>query len=223
MHVVHLIHNLVPGFVTNNFTLQTPSTGNLLVLQWIGICDISAVSDSNHNNYISTGPPLGNSSGGFSGDLQTFYVGSALTSTSLEGPTITLGNVSACGSSSNALLYDIAGAAASPYDSVAGRATATGQQTVSGPLTTVSITPSTPNGLIITQTGVDAHTLTGVTPGNFLATEPTPDIITGAIDNNNGWALYYNTGTNPITFVYTTKSGAVSAWASIAVAFKSAN
>jgi hypothetical protein len=77
--------------------------------------------------------------------------------------------------------------------------------------------------LIITQTGVDVHTLTGMTPGNFLATEPTPDINTGSLDNNNGWGLYYNPGTNPVTFVYTTKSGALSAWASIAVAFKGAN
>jgi hypothetical protein len=150
-------------------------------------------------------------------------VGSALTSTTLVGPTITIGDIQHCGSSTNALLYDVAGAAAAPYDSTAGRPTASGNQAVEGPLTTVTIIPSTPNGLIITQTGVDAHTLTGVTPGNFLASEPTPDIDTGGIDNNNGWALYYNPGPGPVTFTYTTKSGAVSAWASIAVAFKSAN
>src|SRR5262249_4434428 len=125
IRVVHLIHNWVPANPGNTFTLQTPSTGNLLVLQWIGIsgCDITAVPDSNHNNYASTGPKLGNDSGGSSGDLQTFYVGSALTSTSLRGPAITVANSASCGASSNALIYDIAGAAASPYDSIAGRPT----------------------------------------------------------------------------------------------------
>ncbi len=218
MRVVHLGHNHVPQGPGASVPLQFPSTGNLIVLSWIGPsgCDITGVFDGNANVYTSTGPAFGN---GGSGDNQLYYVGSAMTSTDLKGLTLSLNN--GCeGGSSNALLYDIAGAAASPYDAVAGRPTASGRQTVAGDLTTVTITPSTPSGIIITSTGVTYHTLISVSPGTFLATEPTPDIDTGGIDNNNGWALSYNKDTSPETFVYGTKSGFIYDWASIAVHFK---
>src|SRR5207247_61829 len=143
MRVVHLMHNHVSQSPPATFTLQTPSTGNLLIVSWIGTpgCDIGSVSDGNGNSYTSTGSPFSN---GGSGDLQLYYAASATTSTTLSGPTL---SVSACaGASSNALVYDVSGAAALPYDNVAGRATASGNQTTAGNVTTVTITPSTPNG-----------------------------------------------------------------------------
>jgi len=219
IRVVHLGHNRVPQSSGSSLPLQFPSTGNLIVVSWIGIpgCTITGLFDGNSNAYNSTGPAFGN---GGSGDGQLYYAPSAVTSTDLKGPTLNVTASGCSGGSSNALLYDISGAAASPFDGVAGRVMASGSQSTSGSVTTVTISPSTANGLVITQTGVTSHTLVSVSPGTFLSTENSPDIATGAVDNNNGWAINYNTGTGPETFVYGTKSGQLDAWASIAVAFE---
>jgi len=220
IRVVHLMHNHVPQTPQPNpFTLQSPSTGNLIVVAWIGApgCHIGSVSDGNGNSYTSTIAPFGN---GGSGDSQLYYAASATTSTNMSGPTL---SVSGCdGASHNAMVFDVSGAAASPFDAAAGVPTASGDQTNAGNVTTVTITPSTANGLVFTQTGVNSHTLVSVTPGNFLSSENVPDIATGAVDNNNGWAINYNTSTSSETFVYGTKSGQLDPWASIAVAFQGA-
>jgi len=49
---------------------------------------------------------------------------------------------------------------------------------------------------------------------------PTPDGINGVVDNNNGFALNYNTDTSQETCVYATLGGPASVWASIAIAFE---
>jgi len=220
MRIVHMGHHHVPQAPPGltNFTLRTPSQGNLIVVSWIGApgCHIDSISDGNGNAYTSTGLFFGF---GGSGDSQMYFAGSAVTSTNLSGPTFALGSGCA-GASHNAMVYDVAGAADSPFDTVPGLRTASGNQTTAGNLSTVTITPGTPNGLVVTQTGVNSHTLISVTPGNILSTEVSPDIATGAIDNNNGWAIYYNANTSPATFVYGTKSGQADTWASIAAAFK---
>ncbi len=56
----------------------------------------------------------------------------------------------------------------------------------------------------------------------FWVSVPTPVASPNPVDQNNGWALWYNTSAGARTFVWTTQGGQVDNWASIAVAFKAA-
>ena len=199
--------------------MQFPCTGNLIVLAWIGAPghDITGVTDENNNAYVSQGSAYGY---GLSGDSQIYYVANAATSTTMTGPTITTTNTDSAGST--AVMFDVIGAATSPYDLLE---EASGSQSSAGNVTAVTISPSTANGLVITTIGVDSNTINGLatgTPGNFLSAIPTPMTGENPVDENNGWALWYNPSAAAGTFVWTTEGGAVNGWASVAVAFKAA-
>ena len=210
-------HNSIPAWAASPVRLQFPCTGNLLVVSWIGVenHDITAVSDGNGNSYTSAGAPFGLNQ---SGDNQLYYAASAVTNTNMMGPYLSTTGTDISGST--AVLFDVDGAAASPYDSIAGRRTASGLQSSSGNITAASITPSTANSLIITSIGVTSNTVNGVSPGYFLPVVPAPIKSPNPVDQNNGWALYYSSGTSPMTFIWTAQDGPVDYWASIAVVFK---
>jgi hypothetical protein len=198
--------------------LQFPCIGNLLIVSWIGVenHDITGVSDGNGNAYTSTGAPFGLNQ---SGDNQIYYAASATTNTSMMGPYLSTTGSDISGST--AVLFDVSGAAASPFDSLAGRATASGLQSSSGSITGASISPSSANSLVITSVGVTSNTVNGISPGYFLPVVPAPIKSPNPVDQNNGWALHYTNSTGRITFVWTAQDGPVDYWASIAVAFKS--
>jgi hypothetical protein len=219
IRVVRVQHHSVPAYASSPVRLQFPSTGNLLVLAWIGVPghDITGVSDGNGNSYVAPGAPIGL---GLSGDSQIYYAPNASTGSTMTGPTFTTTGTDISGST--ATLLDVSGAATSPYDSVAGFASASATQNSSGNVTAVTISPSTANGLVVTTIGVDSNTINGVSPGNFLSAVPTPVVSPNVVDQNNGWAVWYNPSPGSATFVWTTQGGAVANWASIAVAFKAA-
>jgi hypothetical protein len=219
IRVVRVQHHSVQAFATSPVRLQFPCTGNLIVLAWIGVPlhDITGVTDGNNNAYVSPGAAFGL---GLSGDNQIYYAAGASTSSTMMGPTFTTTGSDISGST--AVLFDVSGAATSPYDATAGLAKASGVQNSSGNVTAVTISPSTANGLVITTLGIDSNTINGVSPGNFLSAVPTPVASPNPVDQNNGWALWYNTSPGARTFVWTTQGGQVDDWSSIAVAFKSA-
>lgn len=220
IRVVRAQHNSIPANASSPVKLQFPCTGNLIIVAWIGVPghDLTTITDGNSNTYIPTGAAFGF---GLSGDNQIFYAASASTSTTMNGPNLsTTGNDI---SGSTAVLLDVEGAAVSPFDSVAGRTTASGIQSNSGSVSAVSITPSTSNGLVITSIGVDSNTIVGVTPGNFLSTVPNPVMSPNPVDQNNGWGLNYNANTGTESYVWTTQGGGVNDWASIAAAFEASN
>jgi hypothetical protein len=219
IRVVRVQHHSVQAFATSPVRLQFPCTGNLIVLAWIGVPlhDITGVTDGNNNAYVSPGAAFGL---GLSGDNQIYYAAGASTSSTMMGPTFTTTGSDISGST--AVLLDVSGAATSPYDATAGLAKASGVQNSSGNVTAVTISPSTANGLVITTLGIDSNTINGVSPGNFLSAVPTPVASPNPVDQNNGWALWYNTSPGAGTFVWTTQGGQVDDWSSIAVAFKSA-
>ena len=220
IRVIRVQHNSVPPGAASPVRLQFPCTGNLIIVSWIGVQnhDLANISDGNGNSYTSTGPPFGLNQ---SGDNQMYYAASALTGTDIVGPV--LSTVGTDISGSTAILFDVVGAAASPFDAAAGLATASGVQLVSGPVTAASITPSTANGLIISSIGVTSNTVNGVSPGNFLSAVPAPVLSPNHTDQNNGWALNYNANTSKETLVWATQDGPVDNWASIAAAFQAAN
>jgi len=135
----------------------------------------------------------------------------------MTGPTITTTNTDSSGST--AILFDVSGAASSPYDT---NAEASGNQTSDGNVTGATISPSTADGLVITTIGVDSNSIDGVTPGNFLSSILTPEAGENPVDENNGWGLWYNPSASAGTFVWSTLGGPVFNWSSIAVAFKAA-
>lgn len=220
IRVIRVQHNSVPPGAASPVRLQFPCTGNLIIVSWIGVQnhDLVSVSDGNGNAYTSTGPPFGLNQ---SGDSQMYYAAAALTGTDMVGPV--LSTIGTDISGSTAILFDVVGAASSPFDFAAGLAIASGVQSVSGPITAASITPSTANGLIISSIGVTSNTVNGVSPGNFLSAVPAPVLSPNHTDQNNGWALNYNANTSPETLIWATQDGPVDSWASIAAAFQAAN
>ena len=219
IRVIRVQHNAVQAYASSPLHLQFPSTGNLLVVSWIGAPghDLSGVTDGNNNTYASTGPALGF---GVSGDNQIYYAAGATTSTTLSGPNLSTTGTDIAGST--AVLFDVGGAAPAPYDTAAGRATASGNQSTNGSVAAVTVSPTTPNGLVISSIGIDSNTIVGVSPGDFLSTVPSPVSSPNPVDENNGWALYYNAAAGPDAFLWTPQGGPVYNWASIAVAFMSA-
>jgi hypothetical protein len=218
IRVVRVQHHSVSD-ANSTVQLQFPCTGNLIVLAWIGAPghDITGVTDGNGNTYVSPSPAYGNY---VSGDSQIYYAASASTSSTMTGPTLTINGTDSSGST--AVMFDVTGAATPPYDLIK---EASASQSSAGNVTAVDISPSTANGLVITTIGVDSNTIDGLapgTPGNFLSAIPTPMTSDNPVDQNNGWALWYNPSAAAGTFVWTTEGGAVNSWASIAVAFKAA-
>jgi hypothetical protein len=216
IRVVGIQHYAVPAsFGSNPIKMQFPCSGNLIVAVWLGIggYDISGITDnSGKNSYSSVGPVVEFSS---SGDAQIFHADNVNCSSNLQLQVSTTGSNTSGGSV--LVLYDISGAAASPFDAVG---TATGSQNSAGNVATASVTPSTSNGLVIAMLTVESNTITGVSPGLFDSGTTLPAIGISPLDQNGGLAHNYNTDTSPELFVWTTSGGAVANWASIAAAFK---
>jgi hypothetical protein len=218
IRIVHLQEESIPPANFGPMNLQFPSTGNLLITASIdgpGF-DVAGISDSNGNTHTQIGTQFSNAA---SGDVQTFFAANANTSTSLAISFNMVGNPTG---GSTFFLLDVTGASTSPFDSVAGRQTASGLQLASGNISGLSITPSTANGLVITQIAVTTNSINGVSPGNFLATVPNPLGQTNPTDENNGWGFEYLTTSATRHYIWTTQGGGVDNWAATAIAFKAA-
>ena len=216
IHVVHLQHNSLGANASTPVQLQFPSTGNLIVVSWIGGAgsDITNIADGNGNLYTQIGTAFGN---GDSGDNQVFYAANATTGPAMMGPVLTTAGTPSFGST--VLLFDITGASSSPFDATVGLQTASGSQTSSGTLVGVSITPGTPTELVISSIGVANGGISGVSPGYFVSSTSTPETSPSPNDHDNGWAVDYASSGNPQAFAWTTLGGPVGNWASTAVAF----
>ena len=239
MRIVHVQHTLIGSLTTGSnaapLPLQFPSSGNLLV-GLFNCAQIASVSDSAGNTWSCPAALL---SAGVNGQYaQIVYAANASTSPNLSGITLTLSNGSAGGETfqSFLVLYDVAGAATSPYDT---GATANGQQTSNGDLATVSITPSTANGLVFGEVEIGFQTINGlVGPGYILdSVVNTQDddnpggfgTQNSSLDEDNGYAHVYNANTDELSFEWTYNSslsggveGIVGAeyWAAVAAAFE---
>lgn len=222
MYVQRLQHNSIPNnsVLTSPYALQFPSSGNLIVASWIGVAthDITSLTDSKSNTYTQIGTAFGNSD---SGDNQIFYATNMTPDTKM---TYTLTTQNADISGSTLQLFDIAGAdPSSPYDSTAGRPTASGTQSGgAGTITGCSITPSTANGIVISSLGVASNTINAVsgTGTLFLSSADTPETSPWPNDQNNGWATVPKAAASSVTFTWTSTGGAAGNWASLAAAFK---
>jgi hypothetical protein len=195
--------------------LQFPSTGNLLVAMASVGTDTSAVSGMTTdlaNLWIKTTVPQAST------EAQIWYAANALTGPNLRiTPTVSLPSVSM-------VFYDIAGAAASPYDDAAGVPDAAQVNAGNDSLLAMPvITPGTANGLVFAvltnrsgpTTGVigPGFTLDSVTYGNEVAQD--------SIENGDGYAHFYNSTAGPISFGWLMNSATLPEDSvAVAIAFK---
>jgi hypothetical protein len=214
-------HQSIPASLTSPVALQFPCTGNLIVVDAVmgdpfGVTSFT-VADGNGNTYTSTGALFNNTVG--SGGVKRFHADNATTGTAMTGPTLTFSGTGT--SDSTAILYDVTGAAASPYDSTAGRATASGDQiSTAATFTGCTITPTNPNSLIITSVGVEFITANGISPGNFISAFPSPITNPDFVDQNNGWGVFNQGTAASVTFTWNeTGTGGVGHFATTADVF----
>jgi hypothetical protein len=228
IRIVHIQHTLLNSVRAqgraNPIVMQFPSDGNLLVGLYDGNPMISSVSDSGHNNWVSAGSTAG---GGGNTGAQIVYAANAATSPALSGITVALNGTTQGDNMFD--LYDITGAATSPFDK---SSTALGIQNNAGNLTTTTLTPSTANGLVLNVASIDFHTVNGIVGSSYALDSdvnafdnddpPNGGTDVSTLDMDNGYAHIYNTTTGRVTFVYTyneSTPGGVQNWGAVAAAF----
>lgn len=211
-----------PGDFSTTQALQLSAYGNLRVISCIGgvaanAPTITNMSDNDGNTWAITSASVENDS------RVNMWYGRNAAANSNSVVTIT-SNVST--GDYTAQCFDIIGAHATPYD-VGG--TATGTQVIAGNVTTVTLNPTTSNGICIGTLGVAFNTNTGIaspTGAYFHSSTYGGQSIDGPStpDENNGWAIYYNPDTSALTFIFSEKdpTRAVGQWAAQAAAFKAA-
>jgi hypothetical protein len=198
--------------------IMIPSRGNLLYVSTAfgtGNVNITSISSNPSNTWIEL-PKTGEANGA----PQCFYAPNATTSPSLS---LTMVGPTGISSQVSYVIYDIIGAATSPFD-VSWDNSGSDTTEYAGSFALGTITPSTPNGLVIatmaTYLGVlDAgtvpeQTLNSVTYGN--------EVDADLMDNADGYAHYYNPDTSTLTFGWTLGATNLSGEFPQIVAFKAA-
>lgn len=222
-------------FVNTNTcpAIQFPCSGNLIAIS-LNTEDvhISSVTDDAGNVWdvlpVNANPP--------GGGTQFAWAQKASTSSTR---TLTVTYTGGSSSSVSSMkIYDISGAADSPYDT---SSTSTGNQATHGNLTTNTITPSQVGSVILNTVVVVWHTMTGLvadanghTPtidqqfSNKLDNASSGGTNESILDEDDGRAHLYNTDVLPVTFIYSNSATGVSSpdgvsqWASFSIVFKPA-
>jgi hypothetical protein len=227
IRIVKLMQQSIPPSGGNTFSAQFPTRGNLFAMTYLGELgtgntDLTGITDSNGNAWTQAGPNIWD---GTLGVGQIWYAANPAASAT-QTQTFTASNSYAGGAfHSTAFFYDIAGAATAPFDVFA---STTGIQNVPGNLTTVSITPTTANGLVLAIAPINAHTISGLANSSIYHTDAGTASDSDGGDTTwaeaNGWGHVYNSNTATLTFVWTTQnsSDGVQEWEAGAAAFKRA-
>ena len=235
IRIIHLQHTLLQSVRAQNraepIVMQFPSSGNLLVGLFNGAGPlINSLSDASGNTWST--PGICKTVGGAgSTSAQIVYAANATTSSTLSGITTVLDTVGTGDLMFN--LFDITGAAVSPFDVGTNNA---GNQSVTGPLTSGIITPLNANGLVLHVNSINFHTENGMTAPTGGAFDTVVNDLdnddpahggtdVSTLDMDNAYAHIYNTNTLPISFTFTntfTTGGTpgVSWWGGVTAAFK---
>ena len=201
------------------YTMQIPVKGDLLVDMFDGGgADPLTSAVTSPSNTV--GDP-GGTSNGTDSFVHAVYVSSpSLTSGALTW-TITQSGYAV---DVTHIIYDIKGAATStPFDL---EAHATGNQTGTANFNSVSITPNTSSGLILSDVAVAFNTINSCTLASSLLQNgfmSSNSIGNTPYDENNGWASIVNTSTASKTFGWSVITGLganIGTWSSQALAFK---
>jgi len=221
--IVHMLHQQVPASAANPTPIQFPTSGNLIVDSFIaGGSTISSISSSPSNTWSSTGTAAGTA--GNTATSQIYYAGNATPANNL---TISITHTPS--SNDTHMLYDIIGAATSPFDVDSGAQSGNQTSTVNSWMTCSNcVTPTVANDIVIGNVAQNWCTSTNVTApsgGLFDAATDTGNAVNGpeSVDQNNGWFHYYDSGTSAlsVTWTETCGSNAEGEWAGRVAAFKS--
>ncbi len=177
IRIVHVQHTMIawPGH-SSPVTLQFPSSGNLLVGLFTGtIAFIGTITDSGGNTWTSAASTPGDVNIANT-SAQIVYAANATTGPTLGSIATTL-NPACSSGDCNLILYDVTGAAASPFDKAT---TATGDQQAFGNVTMASLTPATANELIFHVASIDFHTINGAVGAGYVL-----DSMVNTFDDND--------------------------------------
>jgi hypothetical protein len=222
--VLHMLHEQWPQSGNNPSVLEFPSSGNLVIVSMAGGGSlVSGISSNPANSWSATGPGVVYSGGNPAS--QIYYAANATTSSSMTLNVTRNNNVS----DGTYMMYDVAGAAASPFDKDSG-GQAANQATIANPFTTCTncLTPSASNELIIANAQWNWCTANGASSPNgslFDASTDTVNSVNGPeyVDQNGGWLHFYDPNTNPVTITWSSMActQAEGGWAGRDAAFKS--
>ena len=236
IRIIHLQHTLLQSVRAQNraepIVMQFPSSGNLLVglFNAAGLI-ATGLTDALGNTWSLPASATTRGGGDFT-TAQIVYAANAATAPTLSGITVALSEVGIGDVMFN--LYDITGAAISPFDL---GTTNLGNQTSNGPLTTGIITPLTSNGIVLHVNAIDFHTeasMSSPAGGTFdtIVNDLDNDDPAGGgtdvstLDMDNAYAHFYNPTTSQVSFTFTatfTPGGTqgVLLWGGATAAFKS--
>jgi hypothetical protein len=225
IRIIHLQHTLLQAVRAQNrsepIVMQFPSSGNLLVGLYNAAGPIATnVTDSLNNVWSLPASAITHGQEGNT-SAQIVYAANAHTAPTLSGIRVSISAVGTGDMMFN--LYDIIGAASSPFD------LATNQQGTNntfGPHTTGTITPRTRNGLVLHVNSIDfhqEHRMTSPVGGAFDTVTndlESPDVST--LDMDNAYAHIYNSTTNQVNFTFTSccAQAGVGPWGGATAAFK---
>ncbi|HEY9463659.1 MAG TPA: hypothetical protein VIR54_11250 [Vicinamibacterales bacterium] len=208
--------------VGSTFVQQAPSDGNIRAVGWVGVSgagatrNMTGITETGGATYTRT-TGVGN---GQSGLAQWGYAtGASASATNAITITSGLDNLS------TAVIYDILATGAT-FDT---EATATGSQTDSGDLTTVSLTPTNANGIVLCALGINSGTIRDLVGSGYQADNPWTAEEDGGgnvLHQDNGWGHTFNSSTSAVTFVWTNSNSGVGEgtqdWAADAISFSAA-
>jgi hypothetical protein len=205
--------------------LEFPSTGNNFIFAWDGewaatlTLTLTSITDSASNTWHKDA----NSDNSSQATTQDFWSAKNATASNTLQPTITLPNGTSAAFHCMMAFIDTTGLdTTGPFDT---SHSSNGTQSVSGNLTTDTITPTNTNGIIFNTTMINSHTLSGTSGAGFF---PIMSVNASMDGNDNTWwesngiAQFPNSDASARTFVYTTQhnTAGVGTWNSLSAAYK---
>jgi len=224
--IVHMQHAQQASSDPVTYTNQFPTSGNLMVMSFFsGGNRITGVTSNPSNTWTPTGSPVGD---GVQTMDQIYYAANVVTSNTLTYTVTQSGTLTG----TSFMMYDITGAASSPFDKDSGGES--GVQTAPSGTPTLKtcdacFTPSAANELVTGNFGEAWCSSTGLnSEGLFDTAYYTGNSYSGpqSVDQNNGWFHFYSPNTNPVTVTWAQTCGNNSnnnAWTGRVAAFKPGN
>lgn len=204
-------------YSSGNYSAQVPCIGTFLYASYVGIHDITGITDSQTNTWDSTGATQFKSPG--QGPVHGFKVNTPTVSDSLKCTlALTTSPPGAAGAAPGDTIFFYDCQHVDGTSLVHG--VATGTQAAGTTQAAASVVPPAANGIVFHSGGHgDNTTLSVASPHVFTtSTDPNDETSPWPNDENNQWSIHYNTSTAPSQPTYTSNA-AIGDWAAIADAF----
>lgn len=199
-------------YSAGNYVCQVPCFGSFLQGGYVGVHDITGITDTSSNTWSATGASVDLPPG--QGPVRGFRVNTPTVSDSLKC-TLALTNTGQA-PGDTIMFYDCQNVDGTSLV----HAVATGTQNSGTTRATASVTPPAANGIVFSIGGHgDNTTLSVSSPYVFdTSTDPNEEVSPWPNDNNNSWGHHYNTSTAASQATYTS-DGPVGDWVQMADAY----